>query len=63
MGKVSDKLWEAEAKLPTPIKKHTDKAIRLGTRVAKKLHPFREDTRRKGEAWLSSQKKKLGIRR
>lgn len=64
MGRVSNKLWEAEEKLPDSIRKHTDKVIRTGFEVAKRLHPLREDTQRRGKAWverhnpLGSKKKK-----
>ncbi len=61
MGKVSQKLWEAESKLPDAVKKHTDKLIRGGHRLAKKIQPIREDSKRRGEKWVKSQRKKLHI--
>jgi len=52
MGKASDKLWELESQLPNSIKPYTDKIIRGGTKIAKKLHPLGEDTRKVGKAWV-----------
>lgn len=53
MGKVSEKIFEANSKLPDSMRKHTDKLIRAGYRASKRIKPIREDTRRKGEAWVS----------
>jgi len=52
MGKVSSKLWEAESKLPDKVKRYTDRVIRGGAKLADRLHPLGEDTRRRGEAWV-----------
>jgi hypothetical protein len=61
LGKVRDRIWEVESKLPDAVKVHTDKAIRAGAKVAKRLHPFREDSKRRGEKWYRDQRKKLHI--
>ncbi len=52
MGKGSDKFWELESKLPASVKPFTDRVIRTGAKVAKKLSPLGEDTQRKGSKWL-----------
>ena len=54
MGKGKDKLWELESRLPDSVKRHTDRVIRTGAKLAKRLHPLGEDTRRKGEAWVKA---------
>ena len=51
MGKAADKLWELESKIPESMKPHTDRMIRVGLKVSKKLHPLGEDTKRVGQAW------------
>jgi len=54
MGRLREKAWELEAKLPKAVKCHTDKAIRLGTRL-------RRGSKNSGEKWLKRQRSKLHI--
>lgn len=61
MGRVSRRVWEGYARLPGPVQRQTDRVIRVGARVSRRLNPFREESKRRGEAWVSNQKKKLGL--
>jgi hypothetical protein len=49
---LRDRAWEGYAGLPEPVQRQTDKVVRAGAKVAKRLRPLREDTRRRGEAWV-----------
>lgn len=58
MGKVLDKLWELESKLPNGVKKHTDRII---VSSSKALRPLREDSKKRGKAWVESQRRKYHV--
>jgi len=52
MGKLSRKAWELESKLPNSVRPYTDRLIKTGAKISRKLSPRSEDTQRKGEAWM-----------
>lgn len=56
---IRNKAWEGYSKVPKPIQKHTDRAVRLGAKVAAKVKPIRDDTVSKGKAWVERRKKTL----
>ena len=56
---LRDRFFEANAKLPRPIQKHTDRAIKAGFKIKRKLNPIAKDTQRKGKAWVKDKKKKI----
>lgn len=58
MGRASNKFWELESKLPSGVKKYTDRAIRHGYRA---MRPLRADSKRRGEEWWRGVRKKYRV--
>jgi hypothetical protein len=56
---LRDRFFEANARLPRPIQKQTDRAIVAGFKVVDKLSPLTERNKRKGEAWVRDKKRKI----
>jgi len=54
MGKVAEKLWEANSKLPANVKKGTDLIIRGALK-------WRQSSQRRGKEFVKNQRKKLRI--
>ena len=55
---VGSRLLEGYSKLPGSVRKYTDKAVKSGAAVTRKLHG--DGAKRKGEAWAKAQRSKIG---
>ena len=56
---LRDRLFEANAKLPRPVQRHTDRAIKAGHKASKIMRPVRKSNQRKGKAWVKDKKRKI----
>lgn len=56
---LRDRLFEANAKLPRPVQKHTDRVIKTGHKASKILSPLSKSNKRKGKAWVEDKKRKI----
>ena len=54
---VGSRLLEGYSKLPGSVRKYTDRAVKGGATITKKMGG--DAAKRKGEGWITSQKAKL----
>ena len=54
---VGSRLLEGYSRLPGSVRKYTDKAVKGGAAVTRKLHG--DGAKRKGSAWANNQKNKV----
>jgi hypothetical protein len=55
---VGSRLLEGYSKVPAGVRKYTDRAIKGGAAVTRKLHG--DGAKRKGEQWAKAQRSKIG---